>query len=731
MNGLRDALRLLERANVPSFVVWREARRCYFNVSARTANPMTLGQSGCRFERASPFVQDLMDRLEGAATAARALGFELNGLEYVGVPIFGIDATVDGWIVRAGTLEDVPLVYRELQSDASLLSQIAQLLPLIVFTVRPNGERDFVNRAFVEYSGLLLGGGTRFALDGLVHADDVAIVPAPWRAGAEAADLQTADLRLRRMDGGYRWHALRLTAVRSRSGAIIKWIGTLADIEDRRAAESTVAEINERLDARVDELERVLDVVPIGIAIANGFESDEVRINRALMEMLGEREPYVPYGHRAFRYLRAVDLEQTLPGEDGGSVEIEGGDGSTRFVDVSAMPLRALDGNGGVVAAFVDVSLERRRRARQVALRALHRSLSGASSVDEIFSALGLALEGFVDGFAIERSRSGIVERLVAGGEPPAEYAHDEELGLSEDRRKIVIDLRTAGRTLGRLTLCRATRSETFDGDDFDAFVDIAGLAAIALDRARLEVNQRLVAGRLGKLLLPSHLPEPAGAIVSAAYRAANDPTSSFGGWYDAFLLDDGGLAIATYHGIGRGADAAIPMVALRQAMRDAARFDARPGSVLAAANAFVNERFPGRDASAAFAVFEHDFATVRYGLTGGHPPPVLSDARGVRPLERGLDDLRAPAGAVFERSVAFEPDGAFALYSNGVDDVQNAATSDVARLCATVAACRAEQGPETLATATLDRFQGDGLGAYDRALIAVCRRRAAPRNVG
>jgi len=41
-------------------------------------------------------------------------------------------------------------------------------------------------------------------------------------------------------DGAYRWTVSRATALRGEDGRIVRWYGTLTDVEDRRRAEETL-----------------------------------------------------------------------------------------------------------------------------------------------------------------------------------------------------------------------------------------------------------------------------------------------------------------------------------------------------------------------------------------------------------------------------------------------------------------------------------------------------------
>jgi diguanylate cyclase (GGDEF)-like protein/PAS domain S-box-containing protein len=70
-----------------------------------------------------------------------------------------------------------------------------------------------------------------------VHPDDYRLVLKRWRTASRAGSNFDCELRLRRQNGGYRWVQLRAKAKLNEHHQLSRWLGTLADIENRKVAD--------------------------------------------------------------------------------------------------------------------------------------------------------------------------------------------------------------------------------------------------------------------------------------------------------------------------------------------------------------------------------------------------------------------------------------------------------------------------------------------------------------
>jgi PAS domain S-box-containing protein len=114
---------------------------------------------------------------------------------------------------------------------------IIDTVPAQLWTESPEGVVDFVNRRWVEYTGMTLEQAVGWGWTGMVHPDDIERVLNKWRTLIAQGQPREIESRLRRSDGVYRWFLSRVCPLVDRSGHILGWYGSDTDIHDRKEAE--------------------------------------------------------------------------------------------------------------------------------------------------------------------------------------------------------------------------------------------------------------------------------------------------------------------------------------------------------------------------------------------------------------------------------------------------------------------------------------------------------------
>jgi PAS domain S-box-containing protein len=162
----------------------------------------------------------------------------------------------DGKIVRLlGTVADI--TGRKLAEDAASetaakFETFAQTMPSMVWTSLPDGQIDWFNARVPEYCGIP---AAEMKPNGWtpVHPDDIGPATNAWLKALSSGENFSTEYRIRRHDGMYRWHITRAIPIRGADGAIIRWIGTSADIQDQKSTEQALADLNATLEQQVRE----------------------------------------------------------------------------------------------------------------------------------------------------------------------------------------------------------------------------------------------------------------------------------------------------------------------------------------------------------------------------------------------------------------------------------------------------------------------------------------------
>src|SRR5262249_28623708 len=105
-------------------------------------------------------------------------------------------------------------------------------IPVFVATYLPDGTRDFVNRTWLNYTGISQAAATGPGAKTFphFHPDDIERNDMAWRASLASGEPLSIEVRVRRADGQYRWHSSRREPLRDEKGNIVRWYSVGTDI---------------------------------------------------------------------------------------------------------------------------------------------------------------------------------------------------------------------------------------------------------------------------------------------------------------------------------------------------------------------------------------------------------------------------------------------------------------------------------------------------------------------
>ena len=131
----------------------------------------------------------------------------------------------------------------QLQQQESKLRETIETLPAMAWVTGPDGSNQFVNRRWLEYTGLSEKDAKGDSWKGLVHPEDVDRYVRRWMAVLAVGGTFEEEARFREVSGEYRWFLTRGVPLRDKRGKILRWYGISTDIEDRKRAEQLQADL--------------------------------------------------------------------------------------------------------------------------------------------------------------------------------------------------------------------------------------------------------------------------------------------------------------------------------------------------------------------------------------------------------------------------------------------------------------------------------------------------------
>jgi len=588
---------------------------------------------------------------------------------------------------------------------------LTEALPGICWTANADGVLDHIGAGIAatgdESTDANLGRGR---LE-IVHPDDRPRVERTWRACVASGEGYEVEFRVRTPEGTYRRQRVRASPRRDAAGDVVRWVGVNLDVDDRRRADDArerfvrVIENSDDFIGIADEAGRVTYVNAAGRKLLNVGTLEDARATHVLEYFLPENRAFVeseilptvardgrrrgdfrlrdfatgeavPVSYNVFALTNEAgepagiaivtrDLRERLRMEDGfralaetGAVMFDSLDYEQTLQNVAAAVTRSF-----ATYCIVDMRAED-GSSRLVA--AAHRDPARADALAAIAARRDLR-----DGHPVRRAArdgaSTLLARLTQAHAPSA----DEERDLAP-RSMLCVPVRTSesGTTVGALTFVRdaCDARGAYTPDDLRFAEEIALRAGLAFDHARAYGRERRIAATLQAASLPKLLPKIDHLYLSAEYRPGSSEATIGGDWYDAFLLDDGRVAITVGDVMGNGLEAAVTMGKIRQTMQAAAMVRAEPNVMLDVADRTVRDQSADTYATAHAGIYDpvrHEYAFA----SAGHPGPALRypDGRIEELVMPGLLLGMRPPGATETLTIAMPPGCALVFFTDGL----------------------------------------------------------------
>ncbi|RFZ81367.1 PAS domain S-box protein [Mucilaginibacter terrenus] len=139
---------------------------------------------------------------------------------------------VNGILVFVIEVTDTVLTKRAIQRSAEQFQMQLDVMPQIAWTNKPDGEVDFYNQQWYNYTGLDFEQTKAWGWREVIHPDDLQYNLDMYGKILSGNTGGEFEIREKRVDGVYRWHLVRMLPLKNEHGELIKWMGTATDIQD-------------------------------------------------------------------------------------------------------------------------------------------------------------------------------------------------------------------------------------------------------------------------------------------------------------------------------------------------------------------------------------------------------------------------------------------------------------------------------------------------------------------
>jgi PAS domain S-box-containing protein len=329
------------------------------------------------------------ERFEDTARVRRADG-EFRWMLHTKVSRRDADGNVIKWFGSSIDIEERKRAEEQLRSEAKQaeeqirrnereLRTLVEAIPAYVGTALPDGSVDFISQSWLDYTGFSREQGMGWGWGSAIHSEDFDRVVASWRAGLAAGAPVEHELRWRRADGTYHWFLYRSLPLRDDGGNVVKWYGTLMNIDALKETENA-------LRTREHQLLGIIETIP-SMLWSNSPAGEVTHINQRIREYYGAPlEEFVNRGWESFihpddqevtakAFFRAMDT-----GESYSAIHrLRRADGEYRWHHTRGEPLR--DAQGKIIQWYgLSVDIDERKRAEDH-LRDTRIKLSRASKI--------------------------------------------------------------------------------------------------------------------------------------------------------------------------------------------------------------------------------------------------------------------------------------------------------------------------------------------------------------
>ncbi|HKQ76356.1 MAG TPA: PAS domain S-box protein [Blastocatellia bacterium] len=162
-------------------------------------------------------------------------------------PWYAANGAIGGIVIFTEDVTERRRAEESLRASELRFRTMVSAVPSLSFETDADGHNTFASDQWCAYTGMTAEETAGRGFARAFHPDDAEDVTSRWFAAVQSGTLFESRHRIRAADGSYRWFLARALPGRDAEGRIVRWAGSLVDIDDLIRAEDALRESNDRL----------------------------------------------------------------------------------------------------------------------------------------------------------------------------------------------------------------------------------------------------------------------------------------------------------------------------------------------------------------------------------------------------------------------------------------------------------------------------------------------------
>jgi PAS domain S-box-containing protein len=189
------------------------------------------------------------ERVDHFETVRRRKDGSLIDISLTISPVKDAQGGIIGASKIARDISESKHIQAALMESEARFRQLADTMPQMVWTARPDGIVDYWNERWFRFTGFTPVPLKDASSERILHPDDLPRAREAWYTAVHSGEAYNIEFRFwDRQENRWRWFVARAVPIRDAAGNIVRWFGTYTDIDEQKRVQDELRRVNEDLE---------------------------------------------------------------------------------------------------------------------------------------------------------------------------------------------------------------------------------------------------------------------------------------------------------------------------------------------------------------------------------------------------------------------------------------------------------------------------------------------------